>query len=227
MNTLKLIACSFILALSLACGGGGSAEQRDAKFSHEEETRRTFKLYPDHYQSKDYQERYDMSGTDQFGKEVTATLIISNIGEQNQRDKSSFYIEQNLNLFFDNGASKHRRIINKSTENNIINNRIYPEEDKYKPNQSEELVLPNAAEVGNYGLLFKSFDSQNQEETYWSIENYNANQTKLVLRTEIKNEKQQTTYYEEACFTITQQGIRQHCELLIRYPLENIEIRLQ
>jgi len=226
---ISLLSISILVILSCACGsGGGSANSRDAAMQGDEISKRTYKLYPENYLAKGYSEEYSLSGSLDSNISVNAKLKINMVGESNHHEKVSFFTEQTLDLFFSDGSTKHRRIINDSTLLKVIHTRIYPEDDNNIDNQIKDIPLPESAEIGSFGTLFEATDSEgNSELTSWSLEYDGHSNANFIIQTEIKNIDHQIIYFENISFGINQKGERQNVSVYLEYPFENITLRLK
>jgi hypothetical protein len=229
-NKLYPVVLGIALTIACACGGGGGGgtAEKDAAMSTEEIKKRSYKLYPENYLAAGYTEEYDLSGTLKNGVEINAKLNVSMVGESNQQEKPNFFTEQSLDIFFSDGSTKHRRIINKRTLKKVINTRIYPEGEKSDiENDAKDTLLPDTAEIGSYGTLFEAIDKDgNTETTSWLLEVYGGLGVQLILQTEVKNNEEQTVYFENISFSINQKGERKDVSIYVEYPLNNLEIFL-
>jgi hypothetical protein len=215
--------------LSSACGsGGGSSESRDTTMLNQEISKRTYKLYPENYLNTGYSEEYSLAGTIDDNTTVNAKLKISMVGESNQHEKTSFFTEQTLDLFFSDGSTKNRRIINDSSLSKAIHSRIYPGNNNNINNTIKDTPLPDSAEIGAFGVLFEAINLDgNTETTSWALEYGGNNNVKLIIQTEIKNIEHQIVYFENISFGINQKGERQNVSLYLEYPFEDIILRLK
>jgi len=228
-NQIKISTIGLIIlfVFSCACGSGGGKEETPSNFYNELEPK-SYKLYPDNYLTNGYVENYSLQGEMEDGTEVNANLKISMVGQTDQSEKPQFFSEQSIDIFFSDGRSKHRRIINKTTLQKVINTRIYPEEDDNKDNHNKELVIPTRSISGSYGVLFDTKDAdENTEITTWRLDQIEVDEVRLLIQTEIRNVDRKLLYFENISFKINENGERMNVSVFIEYPDENIVLRLK